>query len=82
MTKKEYPPICYADFTDYSKIILKGDNWKEAFKNTFQDTAWIKTKLKELEPIRNDIAHNRKISEEDTQKLEINSKEILRCISE
>jgi len=82
MTKKEYPPICYADFTDYSKIILKGDNWKEAFKNTFQDTAWIKTKLREMEPIRNDIAHNREISEEDSQKLEINSKEILRCISE
>ena len=82
MTKKEYPPICYADFTDYMKIMLRRDNWREVFKTLFHDTAWIITKLRELEPIRNDIAHNREISEEDTQKLEMNSREILRCMSE
>ena len=81
MTKKEYPLLCYADFTDYAKIILRTDNWKEIFKNVFQDKAWIKTKLRELEPIRNDIAHNREIPEEDAQKLEMNTREILRCVS-
>jgi hypothetical protein len=28
---KDWPLIAYADFTDYERVICKGDNWREVF---------------------------------------------------
>jgi hypothetical protein len=81
MGDEEYPLIYYADFNDYFKIITRRDNWKKIFGKYFVDEAWIKTKLVlELAPIRNDIAHNRELTAEKVQKLQISTQEILRCI--
>ncbi|MGC8935548.1 MAG: Swt1 family HEPN domain-containing protein, partial [Thermoproteota archaeon] len=79
MSDEEYPLIYYADFNDYFKIITRRDNWKKIFSRYFVDEAWIKTKLiLELSPIRNDIAHNRELTAEKIQKLQISTQEILR----
>jgi hypothetical protein len=73
--------IFYADFADYFKIISRRDHWKNIFAKFFADEAWIKTKLVlELLPIRNDIAHNRDLTPESAQKLELATQEIVRCI--
>lgn len=81
MDEKDYDPIYYADFSDYYKIITRRDNWRKIFKRYFIDEAWVKTKLLlELNPIRNDIAHNRRLDSERIEKLKSVSNEILRCI--
>src|SRR6266702_839868 len=60
-----FHPIYYADFTDLVKIIEQSDKWKDVFSNYFGRKEIISSTLKELEPIRNKIAHNRKASESD-----------------
>lgn len=70
----------YIDFADYVKIIMKGDNWRECFQKIFKSVN-IDTKLKELEPIRNSIAHNRNITEEQRKKLEMYAREIINAVS-
>ena len=43
----------------------------------FKDKETISTKLRELEPIRNDIAHSREIGAQTEEKLEIYGREII-----
>lgn len=75
--EKDLPLIYYIDFPDYIKIITRKDNWKDVFAPIFRDNEAISTKLRELEPIRNDIAHSREISAQAGKKLEIYAKEII-----
>jgi len=78
--KGEVHPIYYINFSDYVKIITKRDNWKEVFSTYFIDKNIISAKLRELEPIRNNIAHFRELNSSDITKLKLYSKEILDCI--
>jgi len=55
-------PIYYTDFPDLKKVIDKGDNWDKVFKHVFKRKEVIVGMLTEIEPIRNKIAHNRKIT--------------------
>ena len=80
LDEKEQHPIFYADFADYQKIITQKTNWKEVFKKTFVDKEAISTKLRELNPIRNNIAHNRPLSSNEVETLRLYSKHILACI--
>jgi len=80
-TSKDLPLIFHVDFTDYVKIITRRDNWKQAFKEIFKDREAISVKLKELEPIRNSIAHFRELSRQELDKLKLLSGEIISCIS-
>lgn len=82
MGKREWPLICYINFTDYSKIILRRDNWRNIFERIFKDKVILEAKLKELEPIRNDIAHNRKLTVEQFEILKLYSSHIIKCIEE
>ncbi len=75
--EKDLPLIYYVDFPDYIRIITRRDNWKETFAPIFRDKEAISTKLRELEPIRNDIAHSRDISAQAREKLEIYAREII-----
>jgi hypothetical protein len=63
-------PIYYVDFPDLKKIIERQDNWEECFSKLFSRKDLISATLSELEPIRNSLAHNRKISREDLTLLE------------
>ena len=74
-TRKDLPFIFYVDFTDYVKIITRKDNWKQVFKNKEA----ISVKLRELEPIRNAIAHFRELSHRELEKLKLLSDEIISC---
>lgn len=75
--EKGLPLMYYVDFPDYIRIIIRKDNWKDFFAPVFKDKEAISTKLRELEPIRNDIAHSREISPQAGKKLEIYSGEII-----
>jgi hypothetical protein len=72
--------VFYIDFADYNKIISRRDNWREAFREVFKDKEIISAKLRELEPIRNAIAHSRELNQSELSKLKLYSKDILSCI--
>jgi Swt1-like HEPN len=74
---KDLPLIYYVDFTDYSKIIRREDNWRDAFASIFGDPEILRTKLRELEPIRNDVAHTRGLIENGRDKLRVYSRDLL-----
>lgn len=73
-------PIHYINFPEYSKIITKRDNWREVFSELFVDREIIAAKLRELEPVRNKIAHMRDLSESEISKLKLYSTEIRNCL--
>jgi ATP-dependent helicase YprA (DUF1998 family) len=80
-----YPPTStnnmdYLDFSDYRKIIMFQSNWDHRFKQLFSSLSFIETKLSELEPIRHDIAHSRKLSPRAIDKLYIYCEEIETCL--
>jgi ATP-dependent Lon protease len=75
-----FHPIHYVDFPDYLKIITRKDNWREAFSTVFRDQAIIIAKIRELEPIRNAIAHNRPLTSEEIEKLKLLARDINRLI--
>ena len=77
---KEHP-IHYINFSEYSKIIGKRDNWREVFSDDFGEKELVTSKFRELEPIRNKIAHFRDLTKSEKTKLELYSNEILSCIS-
>jgi len=70
-------PIYYVDFPDYVKIIRRKDNWSQAFQRVFKDEDFISVKLRELEPIRNALAHSRPLPRNGLERLRINAKDIL-----
>jgi ATP-dependent Lon protease len=72
--------IQYLDFSDYAKIIMRRDNWREVFQNIFDKPEILTTKLKELEPIRNSLRHGRRLTEEQKEKLKLYSQDVMRKI--
>lgn len=66
-------PLYYIDFSDLKKIIENEGNWIDALQKIFGDKNVYCGGLRELEPIRNRIAHNRKISDNDIFLLKSNN---------
>ena len=60
-------PIYYIDFPDISVIIEHTENWIKVFKPIFIRKDITATTLREIEPIRNKVAHNRKATEIDVK---------------
>lgn len=58
-------PIYYIEFPHLKKVIERADNWRDVFKPVFGRKEIFISKLSELEPIRNKIAHNRKATKEN-----------------
>jgi hypothetical protein len=65
-------PIYYIDFPDLKKTIEVKDNWRDAFQKFFGDKDVFCGGLRELEPIRNKIAHSRRISDNEVHMLKGN----------
>ena len=63
-------PIYYIDFPDLKKLIERQDNWDDSFSRIFARKELISATLSELEPIRNSLAHNRKVGEGDIHLVE------------
>jgi hypothetical protein len=70
----------YVDFADYIKIITKKGNWDRIFSRIFPDKEIIISKLRQLEPIRNRIAHANLISENQFKRLIMHCEDILDMI--
>lgn len=66
----------YLDFTDYGKIIDRGDNWKEVFRSVFGRRENIKESLQRLQPLRLATMHARSVSSFDLLILFVESKRI------
>jgi HEPN superfamily Swt1-like protein len=76
----ESTPIHYVDFSDYAKILVFGQNWIDVFGRFFGDMEIVKSKLRELEPIRNDVAHSRTLSHDGRTKLRLYAGELTRMM--
>jgi hypothetical protein len=73
-------PIDFLDFTEYEKIILRSDNWKEAFQPIFRNKDQLAMRLQELSALRNSIMHDRSLDWTEKEKVRIFTGEILRQI--
>jgi DNA sulfur modification protein DndB len=81
MDGKQYPAYYYMNFSEYSKVISKRDNWREAFEATFVDAEWVRVWFKDIERIRNDIAHNRDLTERQLNLLRFFSDDLARVLA-
>jgi hypothetical protein len=69
-------PLYYIDFPDLKRVIEVRENWHDAFQKILGDKDVYCGGLRELEPIRNNIAHNRRISETDLYLLRSNKSKL------
>ena len=76
----EKPLIAYADFTDYEKIIVRKDNWKEVFESVFQRKTSVQESWQRLYPIRVCTMHARIITQDDELFLHSETLRLLRAI--
>jgi Swt1-like HEPN len=74
-------PIEYLDFPDYARIILDPQNWQQAFSPVFVDPDALRVKLRELEPIRNDVAHSRQITAANADRLLLYARELVERVN-
>jgi len=58
--------IFYTDFNDLRSIII--NNWEE-FKELFPDQIWVQSRLKDVEPSRNIIAHNNPLPKREIKRI-------------
>ena len=73
----ENSPIEYLDFPDYARVLLDPQNWQQAFSTVFVDMDALRVKLRELEPIRNDVAHSRQITAANSDRLRLYARELI-----
>jgi hypothetical protein len=77
---REWPLIAYADFTDYERVICKGDNWREIFAAFFARVESVRESFQRLYPIRLDTMHARPISQDDELLLFVEARRLVRAI--
>jgi hypothetical protein len=77
---KQWPLISYADFTDYSRVIFRADNWREIFLPVFGRKEDVQESLQRLYPIRLSTMHARLITQDDVLLLVVESRRLLKVI--
>ena len=77
---KDWPLIAYADFTDYERVICKGDNWREVFAVFFVRSESVRESLQRLYPIRLDTMHARPITQDDELLLYVETRRMVKVI--
>ncbi len=75
-----WPPIAYADFTDYVVIITRNDNWQDLFEGVFRHKESVQESFRRLYPIRVATMHARPITQDDELFLYVEIKRILSAI--
>jgi hypothetical protein len=78
--ESEQPLIHFADFTDYTDIILGKANWRDCFKGTFKREESVREGFNRLRPIRLITAHMRMMTHEEWLLLNVEVRRILRAI--
>ena len=77
---QQWPPISYADFTDYATIITQNDNWRDLFQAVFVNKNSVQESFRRLYPIRLATMHARLITQDDELYLYVETKRILSAI--
>ncbi len=72
--------ICYADFTDYAKVITRGDNWQQLFAEVFADKDDVHVSFRRLEPLRLPPMHARPVTKGDLLTIGTETSRILTAI--
>ena len=76
----EVPLVNELDFTHYKEIFIYNANWK-LFKDVFVDRQGLETKLTELTPIRNVLAHHKRaITETESKRVDVYFDDIMKSI--
>ena len=75
-----YAAIQYADFMDLADVILRRDNWREAFQTIFRDQNDIVVSLHRLHPVRKALAHSRPLGRADVLTLVSEATRIFRAL--
>ena len=76
----EVPLVNELDFTHYKEIFIYNANW-QLFKDIFVDRQGLETKLTELAPIRNIIAHHKRaITEIESKRIDVYFHDIMKMI--
>ncbi len=74
--------ICYADFSDYVRVICKRDNWNQVFSHYFCRETSVRESFQRLYPIRNDTMHARFITQDDLILMYVEAGRLIKAISE
>lgn len=77
---REQPLIAYADFTDYERVICRGDNWREVFGGFFERPESVRESFQRLHPIRLDTMHARPITQDDELLLYVETRRMAKVI--
>ena len=72
--------IAYADFTDYEKVLCRGDNWGEIFATFFKRPENVRETFQRLYPLRLDTMHARPITQEDELFLYVETRRLMKVI--
>ena len=80
LEKVKSPLLSYAGFGDLEEIIEEENNWEEVFRPVFDKKEIIMGRLRDLEPVRNKIAHNRRLTTSELRRLADDSSRIIRII--
>jgi hypothetical protein len=71
--------IAYADFTDYERVICKGDNWN-IFEPFFSRKENVRETFQRLYPVRIDTMHSRPITQDDELLLYVETRRLVKVI--
>ena len=82
LMKKGYRLIDYSDFGDLKGVFLKGKN-EDLFSDLFSGEQFKNfiSKLNELDPIRNKIAHSRPLSKDEFDRLQMYANDITQLLT-
>lgn len=75
-------PIHYLDYPELLVIIEKSDNWRDVFEQVFQRKDVVIGALRSIEPLRNAIAHNRRVSKSDVELVKAALSQVRTCIGD
>lgn len=78
----EFPLICYADFTDYERVICKGDNWKVVFHIYFRRQEAFREAMQRLWLPRISTMHSRPITQDDELLVFVEVKRLAKVFNE
>jgi hypothetical protein len=73
-------PLYYVDFPDLGKILVRADNWRDVFADKLHNKEAIERTLRDVEPIRNKVAHNRRCAQQDVKLVSASMDKINACI--
>ena len=72
--------ISYADFTDYTEVICRRDNWRDVFEVFFRRRESVRESFQRLHPIRLDTMHARPITQDDELLLFVETRRLMKIV--